>query len=323
MSHRSEGETTWRRAGSSWVEDAVRWALVHDPRPTRTARDAAFRAYLRRVRAVMRADPAPFVVEGARELAAGSASRIVEVELSGPEVTPGDVLLLRWSNPATGESDPDPVRYWTTPLPHRPARRATTTRAALREHIRAADGGRITPRFYTCAGAGAGRVRIQVTRVADWPERSAAFWHRVQPGTQLTGWVLPHPHRLDRTGPGCALVTGSGAAGVFAGLRHGARDVRLIWGIGDKRLAPWVVEELDEHLRTGALAELMIVSSPRRITDVLAERLGAEVDALGAGQWIYVSGHEQMGESVDALLAGAAGKQLQIAHDALRYIVST
>lgn len=322
MTSRLEAETSWARAGFSWAEDAVRWMLVNDPRPTRTARDAAFHAYLKRVRSVMRTEPAQSEVTGTRELAAGPSPRIVEVELTGPRVDAGDVLLLNWRNrpaPAAGAG----VRYWTTPLPHRPSRRATATPAQLSEGVREEGGGRITPRFYTTADAGQGRARLHVTRAAAWPERSAAFLHRAVPGTRVAGWVLPHPHRVNRADPGCAIVTGSGAAGVFAGLRHGAHGVRLIWGIGDKQLAPWVLDELAEHRRQGAIAELSIVRSPQRVTDVLAERLAAEASAVRAGEWLYVSGNEAMGQAVDAMFHGALGADLGRAHDDLRYIVST
>lgn len=205
---------------------------------------------------------------------------------------------------------------------------------------------RLTPRFYTVSGvapggSGAGNgpgvegvsessdtgtapveVRLQVTRAAAWPERAAAYLHRVQPGDVVRGWVLRHPHRVDRSRPGLAVVTGSGAAGVFAALRAGAHGIRLVWGLGDKRLAPWVERELDAHLASGGLAEVALARSPQRVTDVLAPRL-AEVRALVAdGGWVYVSGNEAMADAVDALLHGALGAEQARAHAELRYIVS-
>jgi len=351
VTSRVEGPTTWRRAAFAHLEDAVRWAMVNDPRRPRTPRDAAFRAYLREVRATLRSDPVPFTVASRRPLLTGAASSVVEVELTGGAcVEPGDMLLLWWRNlPAsvdgvgseradqTGRSSTVPLRvgarsYWTTPLPHRPSRRARTTEERFARAVadlsapgtHAVAAPRITPRFYTVAGAVAGQVSLHVTATHAWPARAADFLHRVGERETVYAWVLRHPHRVDRTRGGLAVATGSGAAGVFAALRHGARDVRLVWGLGDKDLEPWVREELDRHVVSGALAELRLARSPQRVTDLLARDAVAVRELVADGGWLYVSGNERMGEAVDGLLTGIVGASaIARARDDLRYIVST
>ena len=65
------------------------------------------------------------------------------------------------------------VGYWTTPLPHRPSRRARATRAQVAEQVRDLGDprapGRFSSRFSTVAGADEDRVRIHVTWRQDWP----------------------------------------------------------------------------------------------------------------------------------------------------------
>jgi sulfite reductase alpha subunit-like flavoprotein len=307
--------------------------MVNDPRRPRTPRDAAFRAYLREVRATLRSDPVPFTVASRRPLLTGAASSVVEVQLTGgARVEPGDMLLLWWRNlPASvdgvGSERVDPTcRGSTVP------RRARTTEERFVRAVAdlsapgtdAVAAPRITPRFYTVAGAVAGQVSLHVTAAHAWPARAADFLHRVGERETVYAWVLRHPHRVDRTRGGLAVATGSGAAGVFAALRHGARDVRLVWGLGGKDPEPWVREELDRHVVSGALAELRLARSPQRVTDFLARDAVAVRELVADGGWLYVSGNERMGEAVDGLLTGIVGAPaIARARDDLRYIVST
>lgn len=338
-----EGPTTLARALGSHGEDAVRWLLVNDPRPPKTPRDAAFRTYLREVRAALRAEPAAFTVAARRPLAVGRASSIVEVTLAGAgagaeRVEPGDQLMLWWRNAPdaaagmTAGAAPPPdadVRYWSTPLPHRPSRRRRASGEAwargvvdLAEPVTGlARAPRITPRFFTVAGVSERGVALHVTRVGAWPARAATFLHTVEPGERVYGWVLRHPHRVDRTRPGLAVATGSGAAGVFAALRHGGRGVRLVWGLGDKTPEPWVRDELDAHLASGALADVRTAAAPQRVTDLLEASLVREL--LSEGGWAYVSGNEAMAAAVDAWIERAVGAEARaLAAAELRYIVS-
>lgn len=340
MTSRREGPTTWARAMLSRGEDAVRWALVNDPRRARTKRDAAFRDYLRTVRATLQREPATFTVTGSRMLAEGTESEVVEVSLRADiPVVAGDQLLLWWRNAPAAVDRLDvnlsgSDAYWSTPVPHVPSRQLRDSRASiaasvidLSEPPLAASfqeilttSPRITPRFFTVAGTDAD-IALHVTYADAWPSRASAFLRRATAGEEVRGWVLPHPHRVDHSGPGLAVATGSGAAGVFAALRAGARGIHLVWGVGDKELAPWVQDELSAHLDSGALAQLYAARRPQRVTDLLTPDLVREVAATG---WVYVSGNESMGVEVDVRLTeilGAAWRQR--AHDELRYIVST
>ena len=349
MTVRREGATTWVRAAVSWGEDAARWALVNDPRPRRAPRDAAFAAYLREVRRTMRQPAQAFEVMRLRALASGAASEIVEITLRDPglRIEPGDMLQLWWENAAPPPPSPDdtaPLAYWTTPLPHRPSRRAHATADELRRRVidlgdapvigvrsgplTGSDAAafarvpRITPRFYTVSGVAGDEVCLQVTRAAAWPERAAAYLHRLRPGDHVRGWVLRHPHRIDRTRPGLVVATGSGAAGAFAALRAGARGIRLVWGLGDKRLAPWVERELDEHAASGRLARVELARSPQRVTDVLVPQPPARRALDAAGGRPSDTGTPSWAEAVDAILTGVLGSELARAHAELRYIVS-
>ncbi|MBX3094294.1 MAG: hypothetical protein KF680_07150 [Cryobacterium sp.] len=333
------GPVSTRRALFSHMEDAVRAALV--ARPARgTVRDVAFRRYLRKVRAIMRSDPAHFEVIESRLLARGHTSSIIELTLrTDAAAEPGDMLHLLWRNTperiAQVHAEAADGTYWSTPIPHRPSRRqhysAETLLAevidlgAPGEPVTLDTAARITPRFFTVSGLevveGRSLVRIQVTLADAWPSRASAFLHSLQPGDELAARVLPHPHRVPLGGGGIAVATGSGAASVFAALRAGAADIRLFWGVGNKRLEPWVVDELHTHTESGRLAELTIVRSPDRVTGALATKLArAHVGA----DWIYVSGNEDMGRDVDALLSGLFGADtLRAMSNELRYIVST
>ncbi|ALJ21831.1 hypothetical protein AOA12_18785 [Microbacterium sp. No. 7] len=313
----------------------MRWALVRDPRPRRTVRDAAFAAYLRDVRGTVRRPPHRFETIEVRSLARGGHSEIVEIALdaTGSGALPGDMLQVWWENPADGHAPGDDasVPHWSTPLPHRPSRRVRATGGELRRRVLDLSAGtpadpsrapRITPRFYTVSDVTGDELRLQVTRSAAWPERAAAYLHRLQPGAVVRGWVLRHPHRLDRARPALAVVTGSGAAGVFAALRAGARGIHLVWGLGDKGLAPWIERELDGHLASGALDRVELAHAPRRVTDLLAPQLAEARDLVAAGGSVYVSGNSAMADAVDALLTGALGAERARAHAELRYIVS-
>lgn len=239
MTSRHEGPTTWVRAAQSRAEDAVRWALVNDPRRARAHRDAAFRTYLRTVRATLQREPATFTVTGSRMLAEGADSGVVEVSLRGEvAVAAGDQLLLWWRNaqPAVDRLDVDlsgSDAYWSTPVPHVPSRWLRDSRSAIAasvidlseappadtfEEILAA-APRITPRFFTVAGTDPD-ITLHVTYAGAWPPRASAFLRGADVGEEVRGWVLPHPHRVDRSGPGLAVATGSGAAG---GVRCAAR----------------------------------------------------------------------------------------------------
>ena len=279
-------------------------------------------------------------------------------------VAPGDVLSLWWRNseqrvasvvrPAGGvmaspgkRSDGRPAadelvpaeslarRYWTTPLPHRPSRlTGAPVEELLREVVDLSGAAtdlltapRIVPRFFTTSHAavagGRTELRLQVTRQDGWPERAAAYLSRVEPGEKLRGWVLPHPHRVP-PGPGMAIVTGSGAASVFASLRAGARGVRLLWGLGDKRLAPWAEAELQGWLASGALAELELAHSPQRVTDLLRPHSAELRGLIDDGGWVFVSGNEAMGRDVDLIVGDALGEhRYRASYEAMRCIVST
>lgn len=184
---------------------------------------------------------------------------------------------------------------------------------------------RIVPRFFTTSDAavrnGRTELRLQVTRDQRWPERAAAHLHRAEPGERLRGWVLPHPHRVP-PGPGLVVVTGSGAAAVFAALRSGTRGVRLFWGLGDKELAPWVEAEVAAWLASGALLDLSIARTPTRVTDLLT---AADLRRAAASDgWLFVSGNAAMAEQVDLMVGEALGaSRRQAGHQGLRYIVSS
>lgn len=355
MTARREGPTDWRRAAFSQLEDAVRWGMVLLPPRRRTLRSLAFHRYGRQVRRILRSTPVEFELAGRRDLAVGALSSVAELHLvADVPVAPGDVLSLWWQNSeqrvAAAVRGEGPQRYWTTPLPHRPSRwRTVSEQALLREVLdlsgepesrppvrsEPADGSparsllltapRIVPRFFTTSHAavvdGRTELRLQVTRDRRWPERAAAQLHRAEPGELLRGWVLPHPHRLP-AGPGLAVVTGSGAAAVFASLRAGARGVRLIWGLGDKELSPWAAAEVEGWLAGGALTELRIARTPVRVTDLLT---AAELrQNAAAGGWLFVSGNAAMGEQVEQLVGDALGEaRRRTGHEALRYLRST
>ena len=320
----------------SHVADAARLLLLAVPPGRRTPRDLAFSRYLRQVRRILRSDPSEFEVVESRMLARGTGTNIVEVTLgTTATVVPGDMLHVLWRNASDRIVRHAPHlaagAYWSTPLPHRPARRlhySAEEVAASLVDLSHADVPvsprrlpRITPRFFTVAGvrqeSGQTLVRLQVTRIGTWPERAAAFLHDLRPGERMQARVLPHPHRVPLDSPGCAIVTGSGAAGVFAALRTGARGVQLLWGIGDKVLEPWVREELDAHLASGALASLHLAQAPERVTGLLDR-----IEELPG--WIYVSGNSHMGRDVDVLLSERFGRaELRTREAHLRYIVST
>lgn len=295
------------------------------------------------MRRILRAPAETVEVLDARALAQGSRSRIVELTLrTDAPVAPGDVVSLCWRNApaAVAARGPDdvPLRYWSTPTPHRPSFRTGASRArVLSEVLDLGDAPpdaslrtapRMTPRLFTTSDAReverGWRLRLQVTAHEGAPPRAAAFLHGLRPGDRVSAWVLPHPHRLTRFAqPGLAVVTGSGAAAVFAALRSGSRGLQLVWGLGDKVLEPWMQEELRQHRDTGALRSVEIVRSPERVT-AAAARCAAEVRSLIAhGGWIFVSGNDRMAHDVDALIRGALGADLhnQASRD-LRYIVS-
>lgn len=313
MSIEGSGPVSGWGALRSRVFDVARAALVRLPGQSDSVRDDAFRTYQRAFRTLMRTAPAQFTVTGARPLATGAASRVVEVRMrTSAVVLPGDMLYLTWRNSdervaqfAPGERQ---LRYFTTPLPHRPATRAVSSEREILSGVLDLSGGgvaslatsdRIVPRIYTVADvrpAGAStEVAIHVTIDASWPERAASFLGRLVAGDDVTGWALPHPHRVDHDVPTLAIVTGSGAAGVFAALRDECAPIDLVWGLGDKELAPWVFEELAQHRESGRLRSVVFARRPDRVTDLLEERMTAP-------RAVYVSGNEAMGAAVDALL---------------------
>lgn len=344
MTTHHEGPTDWRRAAFSHAEDLVRRIMVATPPRSATVRNLAFHHYGKQVRRILRSAPAEFEVVSRRDLAVGQHSSVTELSLmTDAAVAPGDVLSLWWRNSdervasvgTPGVSGATPTRYRTTPLPHRPSQQAVVTGDDLLRGVvdlsgevtdwRAAP--RIVPRFFTTSHAAVAgdrtELRLQVTRNSGWPERAAAYLNRVGPGERLHGWILPHPHRVP-AGPGLAIVTGSGAASVFAALRAGARGVRLFWGLGDKQLAPWVETELDQWWAVKALTEVEFARTPCRVTDLLRPR-GAELRQLmDDGGWLYVSGNAAMGRDVDQIVSDALGEsRYRIGYEAMRYIVST
>lgn len=313
MSIEGSGPVSQWGALQSHAFDLARAVLVRVPAQRENVRDAAFRAYQRAFRALMQTDPARFTVTEVRPVATGEASRVVEVRMqTSAAVLPGDMLYLRWRNSeeraqqfAPGERQ---LRYFSTPLPHRPATRSVASeRELLRNVIDLSVGEtaslsgseRIVPRIYTVADVqpeGAlSEIAIHVTIDESWPERAAAYLGRARAGEVVTGWVLPHPNRLDHAVPTLAIVTGSGAAGVFAALRDECAPIDLVWGLGEKELAPWIFEELAGHRAAGRLNGVTFARRPDRVTDLLDERITAP-------RAVYVSGNESMGAAVDALL---------------------
>ena len=335
----------------SHAKDIARAAWVRLPAESRRPRDLAFAAYRRRVRRVMRGDTCSFRVVGTRTVASSSRSTVVEVELrTRAEVGPGDMLYVWWRNDPARLASLDPgladaeLGYWTTPVPHRPARRSRATAARLAASVfdlsalRAEEVGalgaegllalpRITPRLYTASEArrgadGGGVVKVQVTMREEWPRRAAAFLHRADPGDEFRAWVMPHPNRVDRGGPGVAVVTGSGAAGVFAALRGGARGIDLVWGLGEKRPEAWILDELRGYELSGALASLRLVTSPTHVGDALREMADLG-ERSRRGDWLYVSGNEAAGADAHAALVDLLGDEaVRRAADSLRYINS-
>ena len=335
----------------SHAKDLARAVWVRLPAASRSPRDRAFAAYRRHVRRIVRGETASFRVIDTRTVAASPLSRVVEIELhTRAEVGVGDMLYVWWCNdparvaslaPALTDAE---VGYWTTPVPHRPARYARATAAHVAasvldlsalgvEDVAALDAAellalpRITPRLYTASEArrdGGGRciVKVQVTMRQDWPRRAAAFLHRVAAGDEVRAWVMPHPNRVHRVRPGVAVVTGSGAAGVFAALRDGAVGIDLIWGLGDKRLEPWVLDELRGYEVSGALASLRLVNSPMHVGAALRE-LADLGERSRRGDWLYVSGNEAAGVDAHAAVADLLGDEaVGQAADSLRYINS-
>ncbi len=337
---RAEGRPIgWREALVSRLLDPARLAWLHLPGGPDTPRERAFPRYRKQVRQTLRGDPGVFTVIESRTLAESATSKVMELTLASTvNVQPADLLYVAWRNapeavaaaaPARGGGDR--TRYWTTPLPYRSSRLARATTPQLLSEVYDFGKGasarlhrtpRIVPRLYTASHAEPGAVRLQVTYRRDWPQRAAAFLQRLRAGEELLAWVFPHPHRLPAVGQGTALVTGSGAAAVFAALRAGRQAVELIWGLGDKRPAPWVMAELESFVEAGALEGLRVTTAPRRVTDeVDAARL---TQLLAEGGWLYVSGNREMGAEVErALRASGSGEVLDRAFGELRYIVST
>lgn len=328
----------WREALKSRAMDPLRFGWLHLPPKRRSARELAFRQYRFEVRRILRSEPSRFAVLGSRVVAAGERSKVVAVTLAaGTPVRPADLLYLWWRNHpgvlAAASAAGLPGWYWTTPLPYRSShlQRAEpneqlSTVYDLGEGIAqpATRTRRIEPRLYTAASGGDGVVELHITSRADWAKRASSFLVNAKPGDEITGWIFPHPHRLPAARPGLAVVTGSGAAAVFAALRSGATGVRLVWGLGDKRLEPWVHEELTRHETAGSLEESTILHSPERATDRLAERAGEVRRLIESGGWVYISGNEGMGAAADAIISDALGEELhRLAVDELRYIVST
>ncbi|MBX3142780.1 MAG: hypothetical protein KF813_03405 [Trueperaceae bacterium] len=327
----------WREALKSRAMDPLRYAWLHLPPKQRTVRELAFHRYRFEVRRILRRHPSEFTVLRSRELAVGAESKVVALTLAtNRPVQPADLLYLWWRNdPAAVATAPlANLRdwYWTTPLPYRSSHLERSSAAEQAASIFDLGEGpaqplsrtpRIEPRLYTVASASGKAVELHITTRRDWPKRASSYLANARPGEKLTGWVFPHPHRLPR-GPGFAVVTGSGAAAVFAALRSGTSGVRLIWGLGDKRLEPWVSQELAGHEAQGALEKLTIVSSPKRVTDDLSEHREELIHLVRSGGWIYISGNEAMGEAADEVISGALGTDLhRAAYEDLRYIVST
>lgn len=275
----------------------------------------------------------------------------MEVSLLGSApVEPGDMVYVWWrSDPMMVDALPPSLAraslgFWTTPVPHRPSQWARATGARLAESVfdlsgllRAeigsldADGlrslPRIAPRLYTVSDVSTGEpgssiVRLQVTMRDDWRPRSASFLHRLAPGDRVRVWIMPHPNHVDLSQPGLAVVTGSGAAGVFAALRSGARDIDLVWGLGDKKLERWMFDELAEHERSGGLASLRLVRSPERVDEATREILARR--GLSDASQIYVSGNEAAGAAVHQVLREHLGERaLAEATASMRYINSS
>lgn len=233
-----------------------------------------------------------FEVTGNRLLAAGAASSVTELTLTGTaSVEPGDMLYVWWQN-----------------------------EPALVDALAAAVS---TEPLASWQSAGTRTLSLQVTMRDGWPLRSAAYLHRLEPGTLVRAWVMPHPHRAPRTGPGLAVVTGSGASGVFAALRDGARGIDLIWALGDKEPQPWVLDELRAHERAGSLASAQLLRSPQRVGGALAETLSRTGFSFDRS-WVYVSGNTGAGEAAHRVLAEVLGEPaVTEAAASVRYVNSS
>ncbi len=278
---------------------------------------------------------------------------------------PGDMVALLWRNPdsavaralpALAPTATTPVAYWTTPRPCRPARRSSTSAETfLREAADLGEGvsssrwttattPRLAPRLYTLSEVARegdhSRLRIMVSFHADWPERAAAHLLGLRVGEEVRGWVLPHPRRVpglvvpqsrepiapEAAGPGLAVVTGSGIAGVLAALRAGvADDLWLVWGTRHP-VAPWLLQELETYRAAGLIGRLDVVVSagerPRRVTDVLDDATGELARRLTRGDWIYVSGHTATLPAVRERVQAVLGPTTKARIEAMRYIES-
>ncbi len=114
----------------------MRWALVNRPLRSDNPRDAAFHRYLKKVRRIMKRDPAVFEVVDNRLMAAGPHSVIRELTLrTAALVEPGDMLHVWWRNAperaAAHIGSFSEGYYWSTPIPHRPSRRNRYTAEEL------------------------------------------------------------------------------------------------------------------------------------------------------------------------------------------------
>ncbi len=336
MSIEGSGPVSRWGALRSYGYDAIRAGIVRVPGRNDSHHDAAFRRYQRDFRQVMKSDAAEFTVLQTRPVAVGETNQVIELRFAtSATVNPGDMLLLDWQNSPQQVARFHPgdreLRYFTTPQPHLPAKHARASETEVLTRVLDLSGttsaslsttDRILPRIYTVSGAvpgGSGQpneVSIQVTLEDSWPQRASAYLGRLEAGDIVRGRVLPHPHRIDRTVPTLAIVTGSGAAGVFAALRAGCAPIEFVWGLGDKELEPWVFQELARFREAGVLGRVDFARRPDRVTDILRPMIQAP-------RSIYVSGNEDMGVAVDWMLRESWGDStVEALQNDMTYIAS-
>lgn len=139
--------------------------------------------------------------------------------------------------------------------------------------------------------------------------RASGFVRRLREEDEMTGWILPHPHRLPLDygyrGPGLIVVSGTGIAAPLAYLRAGysLADSHLIWGIRHRDLPQIDSGDLDRALGQKRLGRVTRVESLNGdgayVQDVLAKNPDWLTEVNREGGWVYVSGHHAMAEDVE------------------------
>jgi len=215
---------------------------------------------------------------------------------------------------------------------------------------------RIKPRIYTVSRIPSDLPAIEIL-VSTIPTlsnsgnglgNSSGYLSQLAPGTQVTAFRLPHPHRLPiahgHDGPGVCIVTGSGIAGVLAFLRANAAPKRLwlIWGLKCRESHLFYRAELERMCADGRITRFDVVESKpisgetgSYVQDWLGGSQATLHDWLNEHCWFYISGHSAMGQAVRASLAeslvkchkvseiGKAFDLIEAWEQSLRYIETT